>query len=96
MENPEHFKAPLGFKEKYQMKADKDGYVPVSAFATQELGRQAKNIASLLDGEEGTSPENNLGQGLRYQGASGNYDTMKIHIDDIKEFIERVRNHYHG
>ena len=81
-------------KEKYQSMADGNGFVSVSAFANKELQRQAKNIASFLDGEEGLSPEYNLGEGLRYSGKSGNYDTMKIHIDDLEEFIGRVKKHY--
>lgn len=88
-------KAPqIPLKEKYKNKIDENGFVRVSDFANQELRRQAKSIASLLDGEEGLSPEYNLGEGVRYVGASGNYDTMKVHIDDLEEFIKRVKNHY--
>ena len=81
-------------KEKYQGVADGNGFIPVSAFANKELQRQAKNIAAFLDGEEGMSPEYNLGEGLRYSGKSGNYSDMKIHIDDLEEFIARVKKHY--
>ena len=84
----------LNIKEKYVTQVDSEGYLLVNSFATQELKRQSKNIASLLDGEEGTSPEYNLGEGLRYKGSSGNYSDMKIHIDDLETFIERVRSHY--
>jgi hypothetical protein len=94
MEKPEEFNVPLNLKEKYVSKIDSEGYISVSSFANKELGRQAKNIASLLDGEEGTSPEYNLGNGLRYKGSSGNYADMKIHIDDLETFIERAENHY--
>lgn len=94
MQKMENFNVPLNLKEKYASKIDSEGYLPISSFANQECGRQAKNIASLLDGEEGASPEYNLGDGLRYKGSSGNYDTMKIFIDDLEIFIERVRNHY--
>jgi hypothetical protein len=81
-------------KEKYLNQADENGFVSVSGFANKELQRQAKNIAAFLDGEEGTSPEYNLGEGLRYSGKSGNYSDMKIHIDDLEEFIKRVKQHY--
>ncbi len=81
-------------KEKYINKADENGFVRVGDFATQELKRQSQSVASLLDGEEGLSPEYNLGEGIRYLGASGNYSDMKVHIDDLEEFIKRVRNHY--
>lgn len=84
----------ISLKEKYKNKIDKNGFVRVGDFSNQELRRQAKSIASLLDGEEGLSPEYNFGEGIRYVGASGNYDTMKVHIDDLEEFIKRVKNHY--
>lgn len=51
------------YKEKYFSKADQHGYIKTSDLATQELGRQNKSIASLLDGDEGVS-EFNLGKGL--------------------------------
>ena len=81
-------------KDKYKILADENGFISISAFSNKELQRQAKNIASLLDGEEGMSPEYNLGEGLRYSGKSGNYSDMKIHIDDLEEFIARVKKHY--
>jgi hypothetical protein len=84
----------ISIKEKYANKADENGFVWVRDFATQELKRQSQSIASLLDGEEGLSPEYNLGEGIRYTGSSGNYSDMKVHIDDLEEFMERVKNHY--
>ncbi|MBP6881729.1 MAG: hypothetical protein KBC35_03825 [Candidatus Pacebacteria bacterium] len=84
----------LTLKERYASKVDKNGYLYVADFATQELRKQSKNISAFLDGDEGTSPEYNLGSGLRYQGESGNYTDMKIHIDDLAEFLRRVKEHY--
>ena len=81
-------------KAKYQSMADSDGYVLTFAFADQETGHQNKSIASLVDGEEGTIEELNFGKGLRVKGNSGNYDTVKIHIDDLGEFVKRVKNHF--
>ena len=81
-------------KEKYQLKADAEGYLKLSDFREELNGRQIKNIASLLDGEEGTSPDYDLGRGLNFKGKSGNYSDMKIHIDSLDEFIGRVNNHY--
>jgi hypothetical protein len=94
MNAQENFNNISNLKEKYLSKVDSEGYLSVASFAVAELGRQSKSVASLLDGEEGTSPEYNLGEGLRYKGASGNYSDMKIHIDDLENFIERVKNHY--
>lgn len=78
---------------KYASQVDDDGYLFIAAFATQELKRQNKNIASLLDGDEGTG-DYNLGEGIKFKGSSGNYSEMKIHIDDLYEFVKRVKKHY--
>ena len=77
-------------RETYQPLADSNGFISLSAFSTKELKRQTKNVASLLDGSEGE----NLGEGLKYQGESGNYSDMKIHIDDLEEFLKRVNEFY--
>ncbi len=81
-------------KEKYKSKTDANGYLRISDFRNELNGRQVKNIASLLDGEEGLKPEYNLGQDLNYIGSSGDYVDMKIHIDSLDEFIKRINNHY--
>ena len=81
-------------KNKYQVKADADGYVLINEFAGPETRHQAKSIAALADGEEGTIEELNFEKGLRVKGNSGNYDTVKIHIDDLDEFVKRVKNHF--
>lgn len=85
---------PLSVREKYLSKVDKNGFIYVGDFATQELKRQSKSVASFLDGEEGAEPDINLGNGIRFTGSSGNYSDMKIHVDDLEEFIKRVRNYY--
>jgi hypothetical protein len=82
-------------REKYLSIIDSEGYLRLGDINRSDFeGRQVKNISSLLDGEEGISPEYNLGEGIRYKGNSGNYSDMKIHIDDLSEFIERVKIHY--
>ena len=85
---------PLSVREKYLSKVDKDGFVYVGDFSTQELRRQSKSVAAFLDGEEGAEPHINLGNGIRFKGSSGNYSDMKVYIDDLEEFIKRVRNYY--
>lgn len=84
----------VGIKEKYSSKTDQEGFVSVGDFATTELRRQSKNIAAFLDGDEGTNPEANLGERLNFKGSSGNYSDMKIHINDLDEFIKRIHNYY--
>ncbi len=95
--NQEEFKLPI--RAKYFLKANPEGYVRLGDLERGDFGgRQVKNIAGLLDGEEGTSPEYNLpgkeGKKIRYEGKSGNYTDMKIHIDDIETFIELVKKHF--
>lgn len=81
-------------KEKYREQADEEGFVPVSAFSHTELGRQTKSIASFVDGDGGTNPDINFGEGLRYKGESGNYTDVKIHIDDLPKFIKMIKEWY--
>lgn len=80
-------------KNRYAPQADGEGYIPTASFATQELKRQNKSVASLLDGDEGAG-DYNLGEGIRFRGSSGNYPDMKIHIDDLDEFVRRVKEHF--
>ncbi|MCA9356939.1 hypothetical protein KC872_01895 [Candidatus Kaiserbacteria bacterium] len=83
----------LGLKEKYLSKVDERGYILVADFATTELQRQNKSIAAFLDNDEGAG-DYHYGEGLRFEGNSGNYSDMKIHIDDLETFISRVKKHY--
>lgn len=94
MSGPEQPPTTPSLREQYLRKADADGFVSLTDFSTQELGRQTKSIAALLDGEEGHQPGYNLGEGLRYQGKSGDYWDMRVHLDDLDEFVRRVRVHY--
>jgi hypothetical protein len=80
-------------KDKYQSKADAEGYVFINDFAIVETSHQSKSVAGLADGDEGTE-ELNLGKDLRVKGSSGNYPDMKIHIDNLDEFVKRVKNHF--
>lgn len=94
LEFPKNNKEKTTLKEKYSSDVDSEGFVSVRAFATGELKRQSKSIAAFLDGDAGSNPDANLGEGLDFKGSSGNYSDMKIHIDDLDEFIKRVRNYY--
>jgi hypothetical protein len=89
----EEFPKQPNLREKYLSKIDKDGYL-LLADTRMEFNRQIKSIAGFLDGEEGTEPDINYGNGIRYKGSSGNYSDMKIHIDDLEVFIERVKKYY--
>ena len=87
-------KTEKSIREKYQSVADEEGYVSVSEFCWSELGKQSKTIASFLDGDEGLSPSYDLGQNIDFTGSSGHYDRMRVHINDLETFIERVKKHY--
>lgn len=81
----------LPIRAKYLLKADARGFVRLGDINRMDFGgKQVKNIASLLDGSEGV----NLGEGLRYEGNSGNYTDMKINIDDLESFVEKIKEYY--
>lgn len=92
MEGYEQINSGESLKHKYASQADNEGFVSTAAFATQELGRQNKSVAAFLDGDGGDGI--NLGEGIVFKGSSGNYSDMKIHIDDLDEFVKRVKEHY--
>ena len=94
MQNQEQFPNKQNLKEKYLSKVDKDGYLDLREARIEFGGRQIQYIARFLDGEQGAEPDYDFGKGLRYKGSSGNYSDMKIHIDDLEVFIERVKKHY--
>lgn len=80
-------------RERYLNKIDSESFIRLGDISRQDFGgRQIKNIASLLDGSEGV----NLGEGLKFSGNSGNYSDMKIHIDNLEEFVNRVNKFYKG
>lgn len=88
--NQEQLKTPT-LKEKYISKTDGEGYVRLGEISRSDFNeRQIKNIASFLDGSEGV----NLGENIRYEGNSGNYTDMKIHIDDLEDFVRRIKEYY--
>lgn len=84
---------PMSLKEKYLSKVDKNGYIHISDFSTQELSRQSKSVAAFLDGDMGTNPDINFGKDIRFTGDSGNYD-MRVHIDDLEKFVTKVKDYY--
>lgn len=90
---PHNFESsPKLLAEKYRSKADSEGFIFIGDFATQELKRQAKSVAGLADGDGGDCE--NLGEGLKIKGDSGNYSNMKIHIDDLDIFVSKVKEHF--
>lgn len=75
----------------YREEIDADGYVPFNE--DRRLG-QNQYAARHVRGDHGSA---NLGEGLRFRlGAyerHGDYHDIRIHIDDLAEFHERVLRH---
>ena len=86
---------PKNLQEILREKADNEGFIFLGDIPRNIFGgRQIKSIAAFLDGEEGLSPDINLGKDINFKGKSGNYSGMKVHIDNVEEFIERVKKYY--
>lgn len=58
--------------------------------ARQRLNEQCQYISRYVDGRHGCP---NLGQGLRFEGDPHNCHSLRIHVDDVEEFVRRVQNH---
>ena len=74
--------------EKYYLSKDKDGYVDFNL--DRRLG-QNQYVSRYVKGRLG---EPNLGEGLnwKYENIS-DYHFIKIHVDDLVEFHDRVEKH---
>ncbi len=61
--------------------------------ARRRLCKQCQYASRYVDGRIEGYP--NLGRGLRFQGSVDNYHTLKIHKDDVDEFVRRIREYRH-
>jgi len=71
----------------------KDEYVNFGDVARQQLGMQCQYASHYL------YPDNDpfLGKGLRFLwGIEGDYHSIRIHKDDVEEFIRRVKEVRNG
>lgn len=59
--------------------------------AHAHLGQQAQYASRYIDGHLEGYP--NLGKGLRFEGDPADYHSVKIHKDDIEEFVRRVKEY---
>lgn len=69
---------------------DEKGYVSfgdVSGF----LGQQSQYVCRYVDGMMEEYPK--LGEGLRIEGTSDEYHFMRIHKDDVLEFVSRYKDY---
>ena len=81
------------FEQKPTFEADKDGFVNFGDVSRRLLGKQAQYGSRYVDGFFGVDDYPKLGEGLRVKGDSDNYHSMKIHKDDIDEFVRRYNDY---
>ncbi len=62
-------------------------YVDFGDVARDKIGEQCQYVAHYVDGRHGKP---NLGAGLRIVGDPADYHGLKIHADDVDEFVNRV------
>ena len=69
---------------------DKD-FVNFGDMCRSRLHQQCQYGSRYVDGRIPGYP--NLGKGLRFKGESSEYYSIKIHKDDVEEFIKRVEQY---
>ncbi len=67
---------------------DTNGFVELGEVSRSLLKMQGQYGARYADDIDSDYP--NFGQDLRIIGNAGNYHDMKIHADDIEEFVNKV------
>jgi hypothetical protein len=66
---------------------DEHGFVDFGDVSRDLLGLQCQYGSRYVDGRiEGWE---NLGDGLRFQGNTNNYHSLRIHREDVEEFVSR-------
>lgn len=73
---------------KYEI--DEEGYVNFGDISRGEMDMQSQYGARYVHGELG---DPNLGEGLRFKEDYGHYHSMKIHHEDVEEFIRRFKEY---
>ena len=73
------------------LEVDSDGFVSLGDVSRGLLKMQGQYGARYADDLDSDYP--NFGKDLRIKGNAGNYHDMKIHADDIEEFVSKVRNY---
>ena len=70
---------------KYEI--DREGYVNFGDIARGELNMQSQYASRYVSGLD--RPK--LGEDLRIKGNPDDYHNLRIHKDDVEEFVKRVR-----
>ncbi len=76
------------FEHNAESEIGKD-YIPFGEIARDQLGLQGQYASRYVHGRGEDYP--NLGVGLRFIGNPDNYHTLKIHPEDVAEFVKRVK-----
>lgn len=72
--------------------SDEDGFVLFGPVARSQLGEQCQYASRAIEGRLEGYPS--LGDGLRFRNlGSGSYHNIRIHEDDIAEFVARYKAH---
>jgi hypothetical protein len=66
-------------------------FVNFGDLAREQLGEQAQYASRYIDGRIPGYP--NLGHGLRFEGDPADYHDVRIHRDDVEEFVRRWISH---
>ncbi len=77
--------------EDHKFEIDENDFVNFGDVALGILNKQSQYASRYVDGRIDDRP--NLGKGLRFEGDPADYHFLKIHKDDIAEFIKRVREY---
>lgn len=67
------------------------GYAMFGDVARKQIGQQSQYASRYIDGTLEGYPA--LGEGLRFKGDPKSYHSVRIHRDDIPEFVRRYREH---
>jgi len=70
---------------------DEDDYVNFGDVSRKHLGLQCQHGSRYVDGK--IPGYKNLGKGLRFKGNTNMYHLLKIHKDDVEEFVSRYNLH---
>ncbi len=76
------------FEQKPTFEADRDGFVKFGDVSRKLLNKQCQYGVTYAFGDESCDCPN-LGKDLRITGDPGIYHDVKIHKDDVDEFIRR-------
>lgn len=74
-----------------ELDVDAQGFVSFGDVARGIIGQHVIYASKYINGGVGNYP--NLGEGLRFLGNPNNYNGLKIHKDDIREFVARILNY---